>query len=490
MEKIPGGPPEGDEILMNPKLETLRTHQMRAKLIIFLIGLGLMMVSGGAAPVYPDPPSKVHHGDNPPSAIQNPKSEIPGTHEVGAKSETVRVIRVEGVIDPIVANYITRNIKQAEEDKAVCLIIEIDTPGGLMDSMHDIIKGILNARVPIVTHVSPRGAKAASAGTFITLAGHVAAMAPSTNIGAAHPVQMGQEMKDEEMEKKILNDALSTMESISRRRGRNLEWAKLAVSESVSVTEVEALEKGVINLVAADREELIEKLEGTKVYLDPDTVALHTKGAKVTFSGMNFRDKFLHAIANPNIAYVLLILGIYGLIYEFASPGIGLGAVTGGICLILAFFALQAMPINLAGLLLIILGIILLLLEIKITSYGILALGGITALTLGSFMLIDTVAAPFFAISRSLVIGMVASTSLFILFAVAKVLQIHQKPVTTGEEGLIGAVGYTKEDFTQGKGMLYVAGAYWTGMADEDIAKGTEVKVLEVVGSRLRVARV
>ncbi|MDI6791724.1 MAG: nodulation protein NfeD [bacterium] len=458
---------------------------MRRLISIFFVLIGIVMVSGRVAPVYPDQKSEDRNQGSEVRSQKSEQSEIRNP-----KSAMVRVIRADGVIDPIVAGYIIRNIKQAEEDKAECLIIEMDTPGGLMDSMHDIVKGILNARVPIVVYVSPRGAKAASAGTFITLAAHVAAMSPSTNIGAAHPVQMGQKIEDEELGKKILNDALSTMESIAGQRGRNLEWAKLSVSESVSITEVEALEKKVIDLVADDREDLIKKLDGTRVYLDPDTVTLKTEGATVTFSGMNFRDNFLHAIANPNIAYVLLILGIYGLIYEFASPGIGLGAVAGGICLILAFFALQTLPINLAGLLLIILGIILLILEIKVASYGVLALGGITALTLGSFMLIDTASAPFFIISRSLIIGVVGLTSLFILFAVAKVLEVHQKQVTTGEEGLIGAIGYTKEDFVHGKGMIYVDGAYWTGMADEDVSRGTEVKVVEVVGPRLRVSQV
>lgn len=394
----------------------------------------------------------------------------------------INMAKVEGVIDPVVAKYILRNIERCEKEKAI-LLIEIDTPGGLMESMHDIIKGLLNAKTPIIIYVSPKGARAASAGTFITLAAHIAAMAPGTTMGAAHPVQMGQKIEDEELKKKITNDAVAQMEGICKQRERDADWPKKAVTKSVSASAEELLGLKVIDIIAQDVDDLLTKIDGRKIKVGQEEVQLLTKEAKREEALMNFRDKFLHIIANPNIAYILLILGIYGLIYEFSSPGIGLGAIVGGISLILAFFSLQTLPVNLAGLLLIILGVILFILETQIVSFGLLSIGGIISLTLGSFMLIDTLEAPFFAISWQLILGVVAFTTFFILLCVGKIIQIHKKKVVTGKAGLIGAAGYAKEDFKDGEGMVYLEGAYWSGIAKEDIKKKDRVEVIEILSA-------
>ncbi|MBU0567027.1 nodulation protein NfeD [bacterium] len=392
----------------------------------------------------------------------------------------INMAKVEGVIDPVVAKYILRNIERCEKEKAI-LLIEIDTPGGLMDSMHDINKGILNAKIPIIIYVSPKGARAASAGTFITLAAHIAAMAPGTTMGAAHPVQMGQKIEDEELKKKITNDAVAQMEGICKQRGRDADWPTQAVTKSVSASAEELLKLKVIDVIAEDIDDLLTQIDGRKIKVGQEEVELLTKEAKREEVPMNFRDKFLHIIAHPNIAYILLILGIYGLIYEFSSPGIGLGAIVGGICLILAFFSLQTLPVNLAGLLLIILGIIFFVLETQIISFGLLTIGGITSLTLGSFMLIDTLEAPFFAISWQLILGVVLFTTFFILFCVGKIVQVHKRKAVTGREGLIGAAGYAKEDFKDGEGMVYLEGAYWSGIAKEEIKEKDGVEVVEVL---------
>jgi len=253
------------------------------------------------------------------------------------------------------------------------------------------------------------------------------------------------------------------------------------VTKSVSASAESLLELKVIDVLAQDIDDLLTQIDGRKIKVGQQEVRLLTKEAKREEVLMNFRDKFLHIIAHPNIAYILLILGIYGLIYEFSSPGIGLGAIVGGICLILAFFSLQTLPVNLAGLLLIILGIIFFVLETQMVSFGLLTMGAITSLTLGSFMLIDTLEAPFFAISWKLILGVVLFTTFFILFCVGKIIQVHKRKAVTGKEGLIGAAGYAKEDFKDGEGMVYLEGAYWSGIAQEEIKEKDGVEVVEVL---------
>lgn len=301
----------------------------------------------------------------------------------------VHVVRLEGVIAPSAVQFITTSLQQAQRDRAVALVIELDTPGGLDVSMRAIIKEIMASEVPIVVYVSPSGARAASAGAFLTLAAHVAAMAPGTNIGAAHPVSMGGEM-DKEMARKVTNDAAAYIRSIAEKRGRNVKWAEDAVRKSVSATEKEALRLGVIDLVSERLDDLLAKLDGRRVEVPSGPVTLRTKGAPLVRIEPSFRDRVLRVISDPTIAYILLLLGLAGLYFEFSTPGAILPGILGGIFLILAFYAFQTLPINYAGLLLILLAVVLFIAEAMVVSHGILTMGGVVSMLLGSIMLIDS----------------------------------------------------------------------------------------------------
>jgi len=336
---------------------------------------------------------------------------------MGEEKKVVQVLRLEGPISPVAADRLDEALKVASQEKAQCLVIELDTPGGLDKSMRQMVKAMMNSEVPIVVYVSPKGARAASAGVFITLASHIAAMAPGTNIGAAHPVAMGVGGVNKTMEEKIVNDASAYIKSIAQKRKRNVEWAEKAVRESVSITDEEALKLGVIDLVAEDMQDLLGKLDRKRINLDHTVVTLETTGAHLRFMEMSFREKVLQTLADPNIAYILLMIGIWGIILEFFHPGIFLPGIAGAISLILAFFSLQILPFNLAGLLLIILAIILFALEIKVPSYGALTIGGIIALTLGSLMLIRP-SAVYISISLTYIIVMVVATSSLFIFVV------------------------------------------------------------------------
>jgi membrane-bound serine protease (ClpP class) len=398
----------------------------------------------------------------------------------------VMVLRVDGVISPITVRAVEQALSQSEG--AECLIVQLDTPGGLEGSMRKIVKLILGSKIPVVVYVSPEGARAASAGTFITLSAHVACMAPTTCIGAAHPVALGMKM-DEAMKEKVLNDTVSFIRSICKKRGRNEAWAEECVRKSRSITSDEALKLGVIDLIAEDLAQLLLKLHGREVQLKSGVQILQTKGAEIHFIKMNFIRQFLQTITNPNLAYIFLILGIYGLIYEFLSPGIGLAGVAGGIFLILAFFAFQSLPINTAGLLLIIFGITLLLLDLKVPSHGILTLGGITSFTLGSFMLMES-DAPFLSISIELILTLTACTLAFFLFALSAALRAQRRKVVTGLEGIVGAVGYAKSDIEQ-EGLVYVEGEYWRAVNRGDsIRKGEKVKIVKFEGNKVWIEKI
>lgn len=409
-------------------------------------------------------------------------------------SGQIPVLQVEGAIDPIITRYILRNIDAAEKGYAACLIIELDTPGGVMESMDVITKAILNAKVPIIVYVSPIGAKAASAGTFITLSAHIAAMAPGTYLGAAHPVQMGSRSPlvpggDDAIMKKVTNACLAQMENICRQRGRDTSWAKRAVSESIATPAEELLRLKVIDILAKDRSELIQQLNGKKIVLNGKEKILSLTGLPVRPVAMSLSERFLHYIANPNIALILLSLGTLALIQEFATPTIGIGGIAGGIFLIMALFSLHLLPVNLAGILLFLFGIILLILEIKVHSLGLLTIGGVISMILGSFMLIDTTRAPFYAISWQLVLGLVFAITSFILFAVSKTIRIHHRQATTGKEGLVGMAGYAKADFVNGRGVVYVDGAYWTGISEEGIKECDPIVVAGIDGYKIKVKR-
>jgi len=301
----------------------------------------------------------------------------------------VMVITVQGVINPVSSEYIKKSIEEANEQGMEALVIELDTPGGLDTSMRSIIKVINVSEVPVVVYVAPSGARAASAGVFITMAAHIAAMAPGTNIGAAHPVGIGGKM-DKTMVEKVTNDAVAYIKSIAERRGRNVKWAEDAVRNSVSITAREALKLGVIDLVSKDIGDLLDRIDGMKVKTPAGEKVLHTRGASVVRKQMGLRLKILALISNPNIAYILMLLGFYGLFFEFTNPGSIFPGVVGGICLILAFYAFQTLPVNYAGLLLIVLAVILFVLEIKITSGGVLTIGGIISMIIGSIMLFES----------------------------------------------------------------------------------------------------
>lgn len=405
-----------------------------------------------------------------------------------ASPQPVYLLEAEGIINPPMASYIVRGIEQAEQEGAQAVIIQLDTPGGLMDSMRQIVKKELGAEVPVVVYVAPSGSRAASAGVFITMAAHIAAMAPGTNIGAAHPVELGEKKMDETMLKKVVNDTVAYIKTIARQRGRNEAWAEEAVRRSSSITAEEALRLKVIDIVASDLTTLLGALKGKKVKLSSGReVVLETEGAKVVRVKMSFRDKLLHTLSNPMIAYILLMLGVYGLFFELSNPGAIFPGVVGGICLILAFFAFQMLPINYAGIALIILGIILLIMEVKVHSYGLLSIGGVISLLLGSLMLIES-PAQYLRLSLSVVLPIVVVSAGFFLFALTMVIRAHRRKPRTGKEGLIGMQGKALTDLAP-EGSVEVFGEIWRAASEEPIRAGESVEVVGVEGLKLIVRR-
>lgn len=400
----------------------------------------------------------------------------------------VHVITVSSAINPIVAEFIVTSIKEAEDEGAECLIIKLDTPGGLDTSMRDIIKAIEESSVPVVTYVAPSGARAASAGCLITLASHIAAMAPATNIGAAHPVSLGGDKVDEEMKKKVENDAVAYIKSIAKKHSRNAAWAEKAVRESVSITSEEAKELNVIDLIAPDLPSLLEKIHGKKVAVRGEEKVLETKSASILEKKMGWRHRFLNAISNPELAYILLMLGFWGILFELYSPGAIFPGVLGGICLILAFMAFQTLPINYAGILLIILGIILFVVELKVVSYGLLTIGGLVSLVLGSIILFDP-ALPYYRVSYSLIGAIVLATLLFFVFAATLVVKAHRKKSVTGSEGMIGLKGKAATRIAP-TGKVFINGEFWNATSSEPIEEGESVVVTGIEGLNLFVKKI
>ncbi|MBN1253905.1 MAG: nodulation protein NfeD [Deltaproteobacteria bacterium] len=409
---------------------------------------------------------------------------------VFAQGDFVYLLKVEDAsINPATAGYIVKGIDKAEQEGASCLVIQLDTPGGLMDSMRSIVKRILSAKIPIIVYVAPSGSRAGSAGVFITLAGHIAAMAPGTNIGAAHPVNMGEEI-DETMEAKILNDTVAYIRTIAKQRGKNEQWAEQAVRESVSIKEDEALKLGVIDLISPSLEDLLSKVDGRQIVIAPGTeLTLTTKGAEVKNIPMSFRDKLLSILSNPNIVYILFMLGVFGILAEFSRPGAIFPGVIGGICLILAFFSFQSLPINYAGIALILLGVVMFIAEIKITSYGILSIGGVISILLGSIMLIDS-PAEFLRISFvNVILPVVIFSSALFLFALIMVVRAHRRRPTTGREGLIGGRGIAKTDLKP-EGFVEIRGELWNAVAEETIKAGEKIQVKEMEGMQVKVIKI
>jgi membrane-bound serine protease (ClpP class) len=406
-----------------------------------------------------------------------------------AHGARVDVLTLEGVISPVSVRLVESAIERARAQGAQALVIRLDTPGGLERSMRSIAQRILNAEVPVVVYVAPTGARAASAGTFITLAGHVAAMAPATNIGAAHPVAVGGGSADKESVRKIENDAAAFIRSLALERGRNADWAEKAVRESVSVTEREALKLRVIDLIAESVPDLLEKLDGRVVKTSRGPVTLATRGAVVVPVEVGLRDRFLNVITDPNVAYILMMLGVLGLFFELSNPGVIVPGIIGGISLILAFYAFQSLPINFAGLLLILLGIVLLIAEIKIVSHGVLAIGGVIAMALGSLLLFDTPELGF-RLSPWLLVATVGGVAAAFLITMAAGARALRRPPMLGARGMIGATGVARGPLAP-EGQVHVGGELWRAIAEGgSVEDGRPVRVVGVEGLTLRVVKV
>ncbi|HEY3294287.1 MAG TPA: nodulation protein NfeD [bacterium] len=396
-------------------------------------------------------------------------------------------VTIDGAIGPVSYQMIHQGIADAEKDHAQALIIQLDTPGGLLSTTRLIAKDMLASKVPIVVFVAPPGARAGSAGVFVTLAANIAAMAPGTNIGAAHPVGiggMGGSDTSSTMTEKVVNDAAAFARSLASQRHRNAEWAEKAVRQSVSVTDSEALALGMIDFVTT-RDSLLLRLDGRTVELESGAVTLHTAGAQVREAPLTMRLKILALLSEPNIVYIFLLLGIYGLFFELYNPGAILPGVVGALSLIIAFYSLQLLPVNWAGLLLIFLGVLLFLLEIKIVSHGLLSVGGVVSLILGSLMLFDP-ARTGIRVDIGLIIPASLITAAFFIFVVGMGLKAQKSRVKTGKEGMIGEVGTVTVALTP-RGKVQVHGEWWDAESNSDLQAGAHVRVTAVSGMTLKV---
>jgi membrane-bound serine protease (ClpP class) len=402
----------------------------------------------------------------------------------------VYTIEVDAIINPATAKFIVDSIDQATREGGQCLIIQLDTPGGLMESMRIIVKKELSSTIPIIVYVAPGGARAASAGVFVTMAANIAVMAPGTHIGAAHPVTLGggEGKESKTMTEKIVNDTVAFVKNIAKTRGRNADWAEKSVVKSVSITEDEAVKLNVIDFISPDLPSLLTKIDGKVVKLNGVTRTLQTKGLQPKPIEMSWRDRLLDVISNPTIAYILLMLGIYGIFFELSSPGAILPGVVGGIFLILAFYALQMLPVNYAGLALIFFGIILFIAEIKVVSHGLLAVGGVISLFLGSMMLFQS-PVEYMRVSLSVIIPAVMVSAAFFIFAVSKAINARLKKPTTGMEGLIGEVGIASTPIAP-EGKVSIHGEFWNVISDQNIEKGEKAQVIGVTNLKLKVKKI
>ncbi len=399
----------------------------------------------------------------------------------------VSVIDIDGAITPITVRLLAAAIERAQAEGSQALVVQLNTPGGLERSMRSMVQSILNSEIPIIVYVAPTGARAASAGVFLTMAAHVAAMAPATNMGAAHPVAVGGQM-DKEMLKKVENDAAAFARTLATERGRNAEWMEKAVRSSVSVTEREALKLKVIDLIADRLPDLLEKIDGRVVKTKRGAVTLETKGAPVKVIDIRFRDRFLALITDPNIAYILMMVGMLGIFFELSNPGVVLPGVIGGISLILAFFAFQSLPINWAGLLLILFGVALLIAEIKIASHGVLTIGGVVSMVLGSFMLYEAPEAGF-RVSWTVILPTVGASAGLVVWAVSAGVRAMMRPPTTGAAGMIGQHAVVRAALDP-EGQVQLDGELWRAVAeDAPVPAGETVRVTGVDGLTLRVSR-
>jgi membrane-bound serine protease (ClpP class) len=413
------------------------------------------------------------------------------------------VLEIQGAISPAVTDYIRKGMEKAVSGNAGLLILQMDTPGGLDRSMRDIIQMILVSRIPVVTYVAPEGARAASAGTYILYASHIAAMSPTTNLGAATPISIGglpgsskpqeegkKKEKDElatddasTLKRKVINDASAYIKALAERHGRNADWAVRAVREAVSLSANEALKLKVIDFVAIDIPDLLRQIDGHKIKLDSGIHIITSKDMTITRIEPTWRYKLLSVISDPNVAYFLLLLGFYGLVYELANPGVFLPGVAGGISLLLAFYAFQILPINYSGLALIILGLTFLISEAFIPSFGSLGIGGVVAFAVGSLILIDDET---LRISIPIIVGTTATSAVLILLLMGRMLTIRKKKVRTGEEALIGMIGEAAHDF-EGEGRIWLLGESWQATSSGMIRKGEKVRITSRSGLELTV---
>jgi len=421
----------------------------------------------------------------------------------GDGTGTALLLQIKGPIGPAVSDYVSSAIAEAQEERADLIILQMDTPGGFDLSMRDIIKDILSSPIPVVSYVAPAGSRAASAGTYILYASHVAAMAPTTNLGAATPIQVGgmpgmpekpsspegkeeskeTSMPDDTLERKMVNDAVAYIKALAARHGRNAEWAEQAVRGAVSLTAAEALEIGVIDLVAANHAELLHLLDGREVVMETGRVSLATKGLIIKEFEPDWRTRILTVITDPNIAYILMLLGVYGLLYELAHPGFILPGIVGAICLLLALYTFQILPINYAGLALMLLGMSFMIAEAFVPSFGALGIGGIIAFVVGSVILMDEE-------TMQISLFLIGSTALlsigFFLWVISRLLTMRRKKIITGAEEMIGITGEAMEDFTE-EGRVWVHGESWLAQSTVPVRKGQKIKVTAKDGLLLQI---
>ncbi len=438
------------------------------------------------------------------AAAQPVPDEAPSEPSPG---RTALVVEIKDAIGPATREFFVRALERAEEQDAELLILVLDTPGGLSESMRDMIRAILSAKVPVVTYVSPPGAHAASAGTFILYASHVAAMAPATNLGAATPVPIGGAPRDRNtgpdddkdgpgddgqpqaaMDRKAINDAVAYIRSIAEMRGRDPSFAEESVTAAASITANEALKRGVIDLIAADLPELIASLDGREVTLPTGRIALATRGITIERVEMDWRTSLLAVLTNPLVAYGLLIVGIYGLLFEGYNPGALVPGVVGGVCLLLGLYALQVLSVNFAGLALVVLGIAMMAAEFFVPSFGVLGFGGIAAFVIGSIVLMDT-DAPGVMVSRGLVGGIATAAGVAMLATIAMAMRSRRRPVITGREQMIGGIAEALADFS-GQGPVRIFGETWNAVSAVPVAAGQRLRIDRVDGLTLYVSPV
>lgn len=401
-----------------------------------------------------------------------------------AENPVVYAVKINGAINPVMAQYINDSIETAEKESAELILIEMDTPGGLESSMRNIVQRMLTSSAPTAVYVAPSGARAASAGAFIFMASDIAVMAEGTTIGAAHPV----EISGQEASEKITNDAASFMRTIAQKKNRDIGIAEDMVTKSTSLTENEALEKKITDLIAPDRADILSLLDGKEIEKNSQKRLLKTKGAEIKIIELNPLNNLLHAVTDPNIVYILLIIGFYGIIFELSHPGISIGGIVGVISLILAFYGLGSLPVNYAGLFLIIFGVILFIIEIKAPTHGILTLGGIIALTFGSFVLFKS-GELFIQLSKALVATMVITTTGLLSFILPMIIRSQKNKTSSGVESIVNVLGEAKTDLAP-KGIVHVHGEDWYAETQEGaVQTGEKIRVISVNGLILKVEK-